>query len=932
MRVAALNLLIGIALVQSLAAIDSGDAGRSHQLHIGSRGELQQLSDSNHSHVRRNALLRREEAQSAHVLDTMPSLPKQQRPQIDFEPSLKTCDMAKADAFYNSHRKTIGSQTPEAARRSSSMRALVEVKHIFDELGVPIVLLGGLSLGYIESCMALPGDMDSSVATFGPWLQNVGMVTIEQTFAAKGHTFDLSLCEAGPLSAGCVISITLYGVPWSERKSVGNPFIDVHVLFFAPLPSGAARWPGVFSQCDVESCGATCASCSLAYARWQGDAAEQGRFYACPLPVRSFSLVAWMNETFWVPADPELYFKAEYLQKGSDPASWSPYKACEASTTAQVSLEPYEAFIPNLPSASQVFQDQRALEYDEASRIREAAMYDVSLWQKYFPLHATSFSQSLWAFPVSEEATTRSPVHSLPFSSTYSAAVLEENCWVITILLSIAPSLVISQRIGKASGSGIGRGSFSLWRASHVAAFVAHLVLSITRAFLQHLAGGTGYALLAACVLAYWGKLSWAAGKVHLSGRLSFPPGGLSRPVLLAASPGACLAIGDWFSCISLLTLDPASYVLVVQVRIVLGAVVWRLASFGYSNIQWLALSVLGAAVTIKAFNPDSDRVDLPQGVCAALFQVALVILASALSNASVGVQLQRDVMNMYAHIAGLAALLVLFACTAPLWPLHDPFFVIREAFWQLSQNPWLLTSVVCMIFIGILETDLLPVQSDVADEIGSGCIISVTSLLQWWVLQWEGGATDVQALILAMLALGTYFAEPTRMRCKASGRQQNADAAVPEPCKAAKDRPLPEGMAASTCLPRAVGLCFSKATQIWWFRRSMAAETADPHARSAHGYRARRPPPQPKAPVRRAAGKFQLLLADGAADAGESEVTTSAPASPRSGSAESEATAATDKQSAVQELVKRWNTYSFGMSATKRNSDISDHAPTQAM
>ena len=37
-------------------------------------------------------------------------------------------------------------------------------------------------------------------------------------------------------------------------------------------------------------------------------------FFPCPLPIHNFVLATWMNETFWTPAETDLYLQSEPRQ------------------------------------------------------------------------------------------------------------------------------------------------------------------------------------------------------------------------------------------------------------------------------------------------------------------------------------------------------------------------------------------------------------------------------------------------------------------------------------------------------------------------------------------------------------------------------------------------------------------------------------------
>lgn len=67
------------------------------------------------------------------------------------------------------------------------------------------------------------------VATFGPWLQEVGLGALTRALRRAGHRLDVSDCPE-PLAAGCQLQATLRG--GAEAK--------IQVLFSAP-PRTAAR-------------------------------------------------------------------------------------------------------------------------------------------------------------------------------------------------------------------------------------------------------------------------------------------------------------------------------------------------------------------------------------------------------------------------------------------------------------------------------------------------------------------------------------------------------------------------------------------------------------------------------------------------------------------------------------------------------------------
>eukprot|EP00440_Ansanella_granifera_P010831 gb/GFBE01011751.1/.p1 GENE.gb/GFBE01011751.1/~~gb/GFBE01011751.1/.p1 ORF type:complete len:408 (+),score=69.03 gb/GFBE01011751.1/:1-1224(+) len=298
-----------------------------------------------------------------------------------FQPKLRTCDAAKARVSFMKHHKARNEST--AAQQYDAMLALAEVKRVFAELDLPIVLLSGVLLGWSRSCLAMPGDAGSDVGIFGPWLEEVGLDTIREAFSRQGHEFSASFCQDGPMRSGCEMRVQLPGLSRKEHGE-GTPSVDIFVLF-SPPPLGIGQFPGFFDQCHQETCGQNCERCNLATALWSGQEREQGRFFACPLPLRSFELASWMKETFWVPQNEDQYLKDEYGPNWRELQPTATHEACKSYTSRDISLSPYQSYIPGLPNAKAVMAAQRELERNEAARIAHSATEELQLWRLALP-------------------------------------------------------------------------------------------------------------------------------------------------------------------------------------------------------------------------------------------------------------------------------------------------------------------------------------------------------------------------------------------------------------------------------------------------------------------------------------------------------------------------------------------------------------------
>eukprot|EP00435_Cladocopium_sp_Y103_P010690 s3996_g2.t1 len=203
-------------------------------------------------------LMRRDAGSSALLehsrdLDTVPEPPDLS---LHFaHEELVTCDMEEADAFWQTHpfrRNAEKMQTQLAA-----MRGLREIKRIFATQSLPLIVVGDLLLGWRRGCLASATAATVSVATFGPWLQELGLNTLEKAFRTHGLELDTSRCPHGPLMAGCRLSGHL-------RRSDGSLTTLQLGVLLSPPPAMVGRRPGFFPRCAA-GCGSTCERCRLAW-------------------------------------------------------------------------------------------------------------------------------------------------------------------------------------------------------------------------------------------------------------------------------------------------------------------------------------------------------------------------------------------------------------------------------------------------------------------------------------------------------------------------------------------------------------------------------------------------------------------------------------------------------------------------------------------
>lgn len=152
-----------------------------------------------------------------------------------FRPEIRRCNYSKADAQ--------AARLLATPRRSQTQRALREVKEVLARHQVPLILIGGLALGYYNSCAAMVGNGDRVVATFGPWLEEAGLSSLSSSFEQRGHRLDLRHCKAGPMNAGCKLSVTLcsFQLPllqWHDHRDT-----SLRVLPAVASDVRSAAWP-----------------------------------------------------------------------------------------------------------------------------------------------------------------------------------------------------------------------------------------------------------------------------------------------------------------------------------------------------------------------------------------------------------------------------------------------------------------------------------------------------------------------------------------------------------------------------------------------------------------------------------------------------------------------------------------------------------------
>lgn len=315
-----------------------------------------------------------------------------------------------------------------------------------------------------------------------------------------------------------------------------------------------------------------------------------------------------------------------------------------------------------------------------------------------------------------------------------------------------------------------------------MAVFVMYVFFSCTHLFLQHRAGSTGYSTVSATILIYLAKFLCALFMHLCKGDTDFsallePTGG---PIfgrvptcVLTLLPGACLGGYDALSFLSLAALDPVTYQVVLHTRLVFIALLWQFTfRRQLSATQWFALVLFAAASATKGLEQIKEvGVAADRGLLIALVQIILAVSGNVMAEFLLKeVPVPTDLLNACLYLQGLLALLAAAAwaggANGVILGLLAP-----SAWKALLADPWMLSSVACMTAFGIVTAYFLRELSNLLKELSACFVIIVSAAVEWGLLG-SSPCTGlaVQSVILAVLAVGVYNAEPLSNRRKNTG------------------------------------------------------------------------------------------------------------------------------------------------------------------
>lgn len=335
---------------------------------------------------------------------------------------------------------------------------------------------------------------------------------------------------------------------------------------------------------------------------------------------------------------------------------------------------------------------------------------------------------------------------------------------------------------------GAGFVMFSRWRSAddmpagflglttfpQFAVLMLYIFFSVLHMFLQRHAGSTGYSVISATVLVYTGKLTVAfimflcRADVHEGFSALLAPGctrfGKLPAFMLPMIPGGLLAGYDALSFVSLGDLDPATYQIMVHMRIIFVCFLWQLMfQRKLSGTQWFAILLFTTAGIQKGI----DVVQVPDvRLYRGIQTVALQTLMSAFANVSSEVLLKEmpmpaDLVNTCMYMWGFIWLIVAMLCHQGYGAIYSEL-LSPDAWARLQADSYMVGSILSLIGFGITTAYLLKLLSNIVKELSGGCVIVITC-----VVQMVTSTMGILGCIMAILGIGVYGSDPLREKVK---------------------------------------------------------------------------------------------------------------------------------------------------------------------
>jgi len=321
-----------------------------------------------------------------------------------------------------------------------------------------------------------------------------------------------------------------------------------------------------------------------------------------------------------------------------------------------------------------------------------------------------------------------------------------------------------------------------------VAVFCGYICLSTSHGFLQQRSGTTEYSFVAATIMIWIAKcvVSFAmfAGKNDLQTGLAtlFAPGcsrfGNLPAFILPVIPGWLLACYDVLSFSSLTALDPATYQILLNSRILVVCLLWSVMfQRKLSNNQWLVFLLLFAACITRGL----DRIQVmgasvSSGILTVIAQVSISAFASVLSEVLLKeMPMPTDLINFCTYIWGLVALIITLQIQHGSDALYSQW--LSPASWsKLWGDPWMMASIVCLTAFGITTSYLIKELSNIVKELSRGFVIVACAALDWFLVgQSARTPAGIGGVILAILGICLYSIEPLRNQAVEAPRKDKS-------------------------------------------------------------------------------------------------------------------------------------------------------------
>eukprot|EP00928_Gymnodinium_smaydae_P060093 TRINITY_DN4364_c0_g3_i2.p1 TRINITY_DN4364_c0_g3~~TRINITY_DN4364_c0_g3_i2.p1 ORF type:complete len:425 (-),score=36.34 TRINITY_DN4364_c0_g3_i2:161-1435(-) len=273
--------------------------------------------------------------------------------------------------------------------------------------------------------------------------------------------------------------------------------------------------------------------------------------------------------------------------------------------------------------------------------------------------------------------------------------------------------------------------------------FFVYIGFSTGHMFLQQQAGKTGYSFLAATIMVYFGKclvsflmFLWK-GDVAKGFNSLFVPGctrfGKVPGFLLPLIPGGLFAGYDALSFFGLQSVDPATYQVLVRMRIVFVGVLWQVIfQRKLSGMQWFAFLLIFFAGLTKGIGHvaiDSVRFSL-DGIWIMLIMNWMSAFASVSAEALLKeMSMPIDLINTCTYFWGMVLLCIALLIVEGSAAVYSE--VLSPAAWRkLCADPWMVSAICCLTAFGIVTAYLLKELSNITKELAGGVVIFFSAVL----------------------------------------------------------------------------------------------------------------------------------------------------------------------------------------------------------